>query len=438
MGQAGRRDRRPSAITAARSRRCSTAAYAPSTTCGARVSTWWSARAPAARPRSTCARNDFVNMGLARRARAARASWSATSTGAGCSPRCTARVALLPPADQALVAGFVVNKFRGDARCSQPGLDMLARAHRAAGARRAAVAARACGWTPRTRCGLARTRAGAAPPDGADVLRVAVVAAPADLQLHRRGRAGRRARRRRRGSPTGPRSWPTPTWWCCPAPGRRWPTWAGCASAGWTTRWSRRAAAGRPVLGICGGYQMLGRGHRPGRGRAPAGAVDRASGCCPCGSRFAAEKALGRPTGDGARASRSTATRSTTASRRRSTRRRRAVPGRLPRGRGWGTIGTGSLENDGFRRAFLARVAADAGRPDWRRLRTRVRGPREARLDGHWPTRVEEHLDTAALLRIITGGPERASADAQQTPGPPSRCSVGEGQGPEPVEQARR
>ena len=35
-------------------------------------------------------------------------------------------VALMPPADQRLVAGFLVNKFRGDARLLAPGLDQLA------------------------------------------------------------------------------------------------------------------------------------------------------------------------------------------------------------------------------------------------------------------------------------------------------------------------
>ena len=39
-------------------------------------------------------------------------------------------VALLDPADQALVAGFVINKFRGDPGLLEPGLDML---HRVAG-----------------------------------------------------------------------------------------------------------------------------------------------------------------------------------------------------------------------------------------------------------------------------------------------------------------
>src|SRR3712207_8998840 len=35
-------------------------------------------------------------------------------------------VALMPPADQRLVAGFLVNKFRGDVRLLAPGLEQLA------------------------------------------------------------------------------------------------------------------------------------------------------------------------------------------------------------------------------------------------------------------------------------------------------------------------
>src|SRR3712207_9409839 len=34
-------------------------------------------------------------------------------------------VALMPPADQRLVAGFLVNKFRGDVRLLAPGLERL-------------------------------------------------------------------------------------------------------------------------------------------------------------------------------------------------------------------------------------------------------------------------------------------------------------------------
>ena len=48
-------------------------------------------------------------------------------------------LALLEPADQALIAGFVINKFRGDGSILAPGLGRPARPHRPAGARRAAV-----------------------------------------------------------------------------------------------------------------------------------------------------------------------------------------------------------------------------------------------------------------------------------------------------------
>ena len=83
-----------------------------------------SARAPAARRRSTCAPPTSPTSGSRARP-TCRCWWSATSTAAGCSPRCTATLALLEPADQAHVAGFLINKFRGDHAILAPGLEQL-------------------------------------------------------------------------------------------------------------------------------------------------------------------------------------------------------------------------------------------------------------------------------------------------------------------------
>jgi adenosylcobyric acid synthase len=162
-----------------------------------------------------------------------------------------------------------------------------------------------------------------------------------------------------------------------------------------------RARAARPVLGICGGYQMLaGQIHDP--VESGRGTVD-GLGLLPVRVRFGAEKVLGRPRGralgapvagyeihhgvaeltdptaepflDGCR-----------------------------RGAIWGTSWHGALENDEFRRAFLTEVAALAGR-DF----TPAPGPgfaaaREARLDV-LAGLVSRHLDTAALSQLIENGP---------------------------------
>ncbi len=58
--------------------------------------------------------HDIANLQVSRRWRTARASWWPTSTGAGSSPRSSARIELLEPSEQARIKGIVINKFRGD------------------------------------------------------------------------------------------------------------------------------------------------------------------------------------------------------------------------------------------------------------------------------------------------------------------------------------
>src|SRR4051794_22640037 len=69
-------------------------------------------------------RNDLANMGLARAAGLPVMLVGDIDRG-GVFPALYGTVALLEPEDQALIAGFVINKFRGDPSILQPGVDML-------------------------------------------------------------------------------------------------------------------------------------------------------------------------------------------------------------------------------------------------------------------------------------------------------------------------
>ena len=76
------------------------------------------------------------------------------------------------------------------------------------------------------------------------------------------------------------------------------------------------------------------------------------------------------------------------------------------RGAVWGTSWHGVMENDEFRRAFLAEVAALSGRAFTPAPGTDFAALRQARLDTLGDL-VAEHLDTVALTQLITGGPPR-------------------------------
>ena len=157
----------------------------------------------------------------------------------------------------------------------------------------------------------------------------------------------------------------------------------------------RRAAQGRPVLGICGGFQMCartidddveGEGVAPGLGLLPVDIV------------FHAEKVLGRPEGEW----RGHAVDGYTIHHGRPT----VDPGAEPFldgahvGSVWGTMWHGSLECDDFRRAWLAEVAREAGSP-WR---PREAGPgfgalRELMIETTADA-IEAHIDVDAVLGL--------------------------------------
>ncbi|HEV2089204.1 MAG TPA: hypothetical protein VGR21_12900, partial [Cryptosporangiaceae bacterium] len=73
----------------------------------------------------------------------------------------------------------------------------------------------------------------------------------------------------------------------------------------------------------------------------------------------------------------------------------------------WGTPWHGVLENDGFRRAFLATVARRAGRAFTVAPDTCFAAVRQSRLD-RLGDLVAGHLDTAILWRLVEHGPPDA------------------------------
>jgi adenosylcobyric acid synthase len=307
-------------------------------------------------------------------------------------------VALMPPADQRLVAGFLVNKFRGDVRLLAPGLDQLT----------ALTGRPTLGVLPwrsglemdvEDSLGVDAARGPALPPHGEDVLRVSVARLPRlsnftdlDALAAEPGVLLRYATRPEELADAD----------LVVLPGTR----STVADLGWlratglADALTRRAAEGRPVLGICGGHQMLARtitdDVESGSGVVPG------LGLLPTDVRFAPEKTLGRPVGtalgqrvrgyeihhgvvtvdagaepflDGARA-----------------------------GSVWGTTWHGALEDDGFRRAFLTEVARVSGRRFVPAPDTDFAAVREARLDALGDL-VAEHADTDALWRLIESGP---------------------------------
>jgi adenosylcobyric acid synthase len=339
--------------------------------------------------------DDIANMGLATAAGLPVVVVGDIDRG-GVFPALYGTVALMPPADQRLVAGFLVNKFRGDVRLLTPGLDQLA----------ALTGRPTLGVLPwragldldvEDSLGIGRARSGG-PPHGEDVLRVSVARLPRlsnvtdlDALAAEPGVLVRYA--------TAPEELADAD--LVVLPGSR----ATVADLDWLRRTGladavlRHAAAGGAVLGVCGGHQMLARTISD-EVESRAGTVP-GLGLLPADVEFAREKTLARPVGtafgepvhgyeihhgvvtvdgdaepflDGARA-----------------------------GAVFGTTWHGALENDGFRRAFLLEVARIAGRRFVPAPDTSFAAVREARLDALGDL-VEEHADTAALWRLVEDG----------------------------------
>lgn len=152
------------------------------------------------------------------------------------------------------------------------------------------------------------------------------------------------------------------------------------------------AARGVPVLGICGGFQMLAETIDD-RVESGAGEVT-GLGLLPVSVTFGAHKVLARPSGEwhghdvlgyeihhGIAGVRSGA---------------EEFLGGARVGTVWGTMWHGAFENDGFRRAWLASTTGLHADPTAPEFRTR----REAMLD-RLAAAVAEHLDVGTLLRLV-------------------------------------
>ncbi len=361
---------------------------------------------------------DLVNMGLARAARLPTLVVADIDRG-GALAALFGTTALLSPEDQALIAGFVVNKFRGDVGLLQPGLDMLT-----------ALTGRpfhgvlpyehdlwldsedSLGYTD----GRVLGRPGN--PYGTGIMRVAVVRLPGisnatDVEALA-VEPGVQVR-----LTTSPVEVHDADLVVLPGTRSTVADLAWLRARGLADAVRDHVTAGRPLLGICGGYQMLAetitdtvesrQGTVPGLGLLPSTV------------RFEPDKILARPTGTGLGAPvggyeihHGVALVRYADPRTSNTSGSRCVPllelpdGTIEGCRAGPVFGThwhGAFEHDEFRRRFLTEAARLAGRHGFRVAPdTSLSAVRTASLD-RLADLVEQHLDTGALLRLIESGP---------------------------------
>ncbi len=336
--------------------------------------------------------SDYVNMGLARHADLPVVVVGDIDRG-GVFAAMFGTVALLEPADQRLVAGFVVNKFRGDESLLAPGLRSLEEL----------TGRRVFGtlpWRPdlwldsEDALDLAGRRAG----DGA-ALRVAVVRLPRVSNFTDVDALGLEP-----GLDVvfviDPRALGDADLVVLPGTRSTIADLAWLRARGLDRAVLAHAGKGRPVLGICGGFQMLGQDIADPEGvEGAAGAVVDGLGLLDVRTEFAAEKVLRLSAGDGLGAR---ATGYEIHHGRTVRRSGEEFLGGARCGAVFGTMWHGSLEGDLFRSAFLADVAAAAGRA-WEPSEVSFAAARERRLDLLGDL-VEQHLDVDALLALAGDG----------------------------------
>jgi adenosylcobyric acid synthase len=162
------------------------------------------------------------------------------------------------------------------------------------------------------------------------------------------------------------------------------------------------AARGGAVLGICGGFQMLGSTVADPDGvEGAAGASAAGLGLLDVATTFDEEKVLRLPRGAALGAE---VTGYEIHHGRVAGGGDDAFPGGARRGAVFGTMWHGSLEGDAFRRAWLAEVAGLLGRDAFRPGEVSFPAAREARLET-LADAVEAHIDVDAVLKLAENGP---------------------------------
>jgi adenosylcobyric acid synthase len=346
---------------------------------------------------------DYVNLGLARHGGLPVVVVGDIDRG-GVFAAMFGTLALLEAADQALVAGWIVNKFRGDQTLLEPGLRMLTSV---TGRPVLGVLPWLDGVWIDSEDGLAVGGWSVGSPGSSSAtLRIAVVRFPrlsnatdVDALAAEPGVTVTVT--------TDPDVVASADLVVLPGTRATVTDLAWLRERGIADAVRARALAGRPVLGICGGYQMLAE-HVDDPFESRAGLVAGLA-LLPVTVTFEADKRLGRPLGSWAgHEVAAYEIHHGIASPAGSVPLQSTVEPFLDGWHGgsvWGTMWHGAFENDDFRRAWLSTVAEQAGvgwRPAPGGLGFAAR--REAMLDS-LADAVGEHLDTATLLRLIEEGP---------------------------------
>ncbi len=346
--------------------------------------------------------SDIVNLGFAHAAGGVPALLVGDIDRGGVFASLVGTLAVLAPEDQALITGFLINKFRGDRSLLEPGLEML----------RQRTGRPVVGVLPfqpgigvdaEDSIDRALLLAGG-PPLGAEVLRVNVVAFPrmsnhtdVDALAVEPGVVVRFVT-----EPAALRDADLVV-----LPGTR----ATVADLAWLRerRLDRavleHAAAGGPVLGVCGGYQMLGTAIDD-LVESKAGTVA-GLGLLPVRTRFEGAKTLARPDrtlADGTVVHGYEIHHGVVV---RDGGEPLVADEGCREGAVAGTVWHGLLENDAFRRSYLTEVARATGRRFTAAPDTDFAALREVKLD-RLADLIAENVDRDALLRTLDGPPGAA------------------------------